>query len=341
MTKTDTVTRLATAGDQKAWDQAASHPLQSWAWGDFRQSMGIPIIRLLTQTDQYITSVNLLTFHHLPFTPLTVGYFPKGALPTKEILNQLQQVGRQQKAIFIQLEPNLISRFKGEIAKLKLLKRAHHPLFTRYTFVLDLTKSEEELLTCMHPKTRYNLRLAQKRGIEIKEDNSPQAFIAYLRLTKETLTRQGFYAHSENYHRQMWQIMHRAGIAHLWTATYQNKVLAAWIIFAWKEMLYYPYGASSREHREVMAPNLLLWEIARWGKKQGFKGFDLWGALGPPPAGGHDPKDPWFGFHRFKEGYKPLLVEFCGSYDLVINPTLYNLYKIADVLRWKWLKFKR
>ena len=86
-----------------------------------------------------------------------------------------------------------------------------------------------------------------------------------------------------------------------------------------------------------MAPALLLWEIALWGKKKGLKKFDLWGAIGPRP----DPKDPWYGFHHFKEGFAPRLVEFAGSFDLVINKTLYTLYTIADTIRWKLLKWRR
>jgi lipid II:glycine glycyltransferase (peptidoglycan interpeptide bridge formation enzyme) len=120
----------------------------------------------------------------------------------------------------------------------------------------------------------------------------------------------------------------------LFTATYENSIIAAWIIFTWKNTVYYPYGASSRLHRDVMAPNLLLWEIARWAKKQGFYYFDLWGAMGPDP----DTKDPWYGFHRFKEGYNPALTESLGSYDLVIHPLRYTLYTLADSARWLILK---
>ena len=132
----------------------------------------------------------------------------------------------------------------------------------------------------------------------------------------------------------MWEILHPDGIAHLWTATLNGEVLAAWVIFTWEKTLYYPYGASSRQHRETMAPTLLLWEIARWGKRQGYKAFDLWGALGPTP----DDHDPWYGFHRFKQGFNPQLVEFVGSFDLVLHPWLYRLYKVADIIRWRMLK---
>ncbi len=324
----------------------SDHPLQSQAWGQFRSEMGIDVVRIHDWQ---------LTFHKIPFTPFTIGYFPKGPMPTKEMLAALDTLGKQKRAIFIQLEPNVVCHCEerndaaisqeqsDEIASLiarndKLLRLSHHPLFTKYTFILDLTKSEEELLQVMHPKTRYNIKVAQKHGVVVKEDNSKEAFEAYLALSRETTNRQGFYAHNETYHRRMWEILFPAGIARLWTAVYQEKILAAWIIFVWKDTIYYPYGASSRKHRETMAPTLLLWEIARWGKRQGYKAFDLWGALGPPPAGGSIENAPWYGFHRFKQGFNPSLIEFMGSYDLILNPLLYRIYTIADKIRWQMLK---
>ncbi len=353
----------ATDRDRTEWDCLASHPLQSWAWGEFRKSTGIDIVRLAVLKNNNsreglvprLSEGWQLTFHKIPHTPFTIGYFPKGPMITRAMLETLEKLGKEKNAIFIQLEPNVTrhcedpERSEGdaaisyaqsnEIASLiarndKLLRPSHHPLFTKETFVLDLTKSEDELLRAMHPKTRYNIRVAQKHGVTIQEDSSDKAFETYLQLTHETTDRQGFYAHDDVYHRRMWETLHPTGIAHLWTATYQGETLASWIIFTWKDTIYYPYGASSREHREVMAPNLLLWEIARWGKSKGFKKFDLWGSLGPNP----DEHDPWFGFHRFKQGFNPELVEFVGSYDLVLYPLLYRFYKVVDKIRWRILR---
>jgi lipid II:glycine glycyltransferase (peptidoglycan interpeptide bridge formation enzyme) len=301
-----------------------SHPLQTPAWGDFRKAMGIDVVRFNGWQ---------LTFHKIPYTPWTVGYFPKGPAPTKKMVSELITLGKQKNAIYIQIEPNTTEKVN--------LKPSHHPLFTKYTFVLDLTKSEDELLAAMHPKTRYNIKVAQKHNVLVAEDNSPAAFGEYLRLTEETTSRQGFYAHNKNYHKTMWKIMHDADIAHLFTASYNGEVLSAWIVFVWKDTVYYPYGSSGRNHREVMAPTLLLWEIATWAKKKGLKHFDLWGAMGPPSADGPDPNDPWYGFHRFKQGFNPRLVEFAGSFDLVIKPFLYSFYTLADTIRWKLLKWKR
>lgn len=305
-----------------------SHPLQSPAWGNFRKVMGLDVARIHGWQ---------LTFHTIPYTPWTIGYFPKGPKPTDNMLNILKTLGKQKNAIFIQLEPNVTINSRYSVIDSQSLKRSHHPLFTKYTFVLDLTRSEEVLLKAMHAKTRYNLKIARKHGVIVQEDNSEHAFEEYLRLSEETTKRQRFYAHNRTYHRTLWHSMRNAGIAHLFTATYQGKTLAAWIIFAYKKTLYYPYGASSRDYREVMAPTLLLWEIALWGKKNGFTSFDLWGSLGPNP----DPRDPWYGFHRFKQGFAPTIVEFIGSYDLVIHPTLYRIYKVANTLRWLFLSLRR
>ena len=331
MKHTAAAVRMAIPPDQKNWNAGVSHPLQSWEWGEFRKSMGIDVVRVNNWQ---------LTFHKIPYSPWTIGYFPKGPAPTKQMIDSLADLGKQKKAIFIQLEPNVHTLSTVHFPLSTSFRPSHHPLFAKYTFVLDLTKSEEELLAAMHPKTRYNIRVAQKHGVVIKEDNSDHAFKEYLRLSEETTVRQGFFAHNRTYHEHMWQSLHKAGIATLWTATLKGKTLAAWIIFAFGDTIYYPYGASIRYQSNVMAPNLLLWEIARWGKQQGYKKFDLWGAMGPPPAGGPDEHDPWYGFHRFKAGYNPALIEFAGSYDLIISPLLYKVYKLTDIIRWKLLKLR-
>lgn len=318
-----------------------SHPLQSPLWGEFRKKTGVKTV---------LADNLLLTIHSIPYTKYKIGYLPKGPMPTKQMLEELKKIGKSENCIFIQIEPKVenIKNLKLKIENLGLVPSAH-PLFTKYTFVLNLTKSEEDLLKNMHPKTRYNIKLAEKKGVRVAEDNSSKAFEQYLHLTKETTKRQNFYAHNEKYHRLMWETLKykKSNIknqkfntnelsAHLLKATYKGKTLVAWILFVLNDTLYYPYGASSTKHREVMASNLMMWEAIKFGKKLGLKKFDMWGSLGPNP----DTKDPWYGFHRFKEGYGPKLIEFTGSYDFVINKKLYFIYKIADKIRWTLLRFK-
>lgn len=312
------------------------HPLQSLEWGKFREKTGIKVVRINNLQ---------LTIHSLPHTKYTIGYFPKGPDIDKKMLDTLLEIGKKENCIFIQLEPN-VKKIDNKKYKLKNLFPSSRPLFTKYTFILDLTKPEDELLKNMNSKTRYNTKLAEKKGVKIIEDNSDKAFEEYLRLTKETTQRQNFYAHSEKYHRLMWETLRQAQgkpinfdklSAHLLKATYNNETLVTWIVFILGDTLYYPYGASSTKHREVMASNLMMWETIKFGKKIGLKNFDMWGALGPNP----DSNDPWYGFHRFKEGYGPDLVEFIGSYDLIINPFMYHIYKTADKIRWALLRIKK
>ncbi len=325
------------------YEGLSQHPLQSQAWGEFRESTGVRVERLLGFDKAEAEGCMQISFHPIPKLPYTVGYFPKGTIPDESMLAALMELGKRENALFIKLEPDYSypPSEKESVEQVRdfLLKNGceeGRPLFTKYSFVIDLQKPEEELMAMLKAKTRYNVRLAQKHGVEIVEDNSEQAFEEYIQLLKETTKRQQFFAHTEKYHRQMWDHMYKAGTARLLKASYQNKTLVVWILFVYKNRLYYPYGASSREHREVMASNLLMWEAIRYGKLKQLKTFDLWGALGPNP----DPKDPWYGFHSFKEGYGGELAEFVGSYDLIVNPPLYTMYRIADRWRWRLLKLK-
>lgn len=324
--------------DKQNFNHSVTHPLQSWEWGEFREKTKIKVLRIGQYDQTNLKNGLQITFHQVPKTNFTIGYAPKCLMPTLEILAALTKIGKENNCIFIKLEPNVPHRPESNEEKFLLANGCINgrPLFTKYTFQLDLTPNEDILLNQMNSKTRYNVRVAQKHGVLVSEDNSYAAFQEYLHLTFTTTKRQKFYAHNTEYHKIMWETLMPSGIAHLLKAIYQNKTLVTWIVFVFNNTLYYPYGASSREHKEVMASNLMMWEVIRFGKLMGCKVFDMWGSLGPNPSS----KDPWYGFHRFKEGYGAKLMEFIGTYDLVINPPMYQLYNLADNIRWKWLRFK-
>lgn len=339
------------------YNEVVNHPLQSYEWGEFRKKTGVKVIRRGLLKGDKIVDGFTLTLHKIPRTKYYIGYLPKSNEPTKEILEELTRIGQEKKCVFIQLEPNVekISNFKFPISNFKIVPAAH-PLFTRYTFFLDLTRTEEELLAKMHSKTRYNIRVAERHKVKIVENNSEESFKHYLKLMLETTSRQGFYAHTPQYHKDLFEILTKSQPPtpntnelsyHLFNALYQPSepstinhkplTLTSWVLFVFKDILYYPYGASSRQHRETMANNLIAWEAIKFGKKLGLTKFDMWGALGPEP----NKKDPWYGFHRFKEGYGAKHVEFIGSYDLIIRPQAYSIYKIANKARWSLLRLRR
>lgn len=328
--------------EKEQFNRVAVHPLQSWEWGDFRKKTGLKVIRLgifdpSTSSGQVkLKATYQLTVHPIPKTNYSVLYFPRGPQPDKLMIAALEKIGQQEKAIFIKMEPNIKKDAKTDQFLLENGCQKGKSLFTKYSFQINLQQTEEELLTKMKPKTRYNIRISQKHNVKISEDNSPETFEKYLELTAETTQRQKFYAHSADYHRKMWSVLQPSGIARLFKAQYKNQTLVTDIFFIFNQVLYYPYGASNREHKEVMAPYGLFWEVIKFGQKMGCKIFDMWGSLGPNPS----PRDPWFGFHHFKEGFGGELVEFIGTYDLVLNPFLYSLYNFANNLRWKFLRLK-
>jgi len=330
------VIREVNLSERSVFNTAVNHPLQSWEWGEFRQKTGVKVIRLGAFESNKLVKGYQVTIHRVPKTSMNVAYFPKGDVPDEMQVEALKRIGGDNNCLFVKLEPNIMANEAVQQYLTSHGCKEGRPLFTRYTFQLDLSKSEAELLAAMKPKTRYNIGVAQRYGVEVAEAVDAQAIEEFVRLTAETTKRQGFYAHDEKYQRLMWEALAPTGMARMLLARYQGKVLAAWVVLVFNGVIYYPYGASSSENREVMASNLMMWEVIRLGKSLGCKTLDMWGALGPNP----NQKDPWYGFHRFKEGYGGQLVEFVGSFDLVLSNTWYGLYRIAEELRWMVLRWK-
>src|SRR3989344_3665933 len=290
--------------EAKEWDKMVDHPMQGWAWGEFRARMGNRVSRVGGDNQYQIIWTRIKT------TSLWFGYCPMAKMPTENDLKLLRDGG-----IGIRFEPNEVM---GAKIPEGLVEGRH--LFKPKTYWIDLTKSEDGLQAAMHPKARYNIRLAQKHGVIISEGASIDD---YLRLIfDKTTQRQKIYAHTDKYHQEL----PRQDFVHMFKAEYKGKGIAAWMLFVWKENVYYAYGAFDDEFRDKMAPVLGLWEIIRWAKKQGYKALDLWGA------------EEGRGFSRFKDQFGPKLVEMVGTYDLPINKPVYYLFRIAEEIRWKILR---
>ncbi len=347
MVSMKSVVREITQKEKAVYDKVVSHIIQSWEWGEFRRKTGVDVVRLGHFDGKKLSSSYQMTFHPVPFSKVTIGYLPKGPMPTKTTVEAIRNVARDKKAAFVKLEPNVIddkrlTRNDERFAKIGLV-RSSKSLFTKYNFLLDLTKDEDQLLAAMHPKTRYNIRLAQKKGVRVYESTRDSDFEIYLKLYFETTRRQKYFGHTPHYHRLMWETLKPAGMTRVLIARYQkpgtrNQVpLVAWMLLNFGDTIYYPYGGSSTEHKEVMASNLVAWEAIRFGKKMKLKTFDMWGALPPQTK----ESDPWYGFHRFKAGYGGKHIQYVGTYDLVLRPSLYQILNVADKLRWTILQVTR
>lgn len=324
-----TIKTLDNAFDKKVYNSAAKHPLQSWEWGEARSEMGIDVLRVGVFEGDELQDVFQCTFHALPYTSLTVGYLPKSSMPTEQVLNYLREEGKKRNALFIKIEPDVQKKkFKETVPS--TLRESPHPLFPKWTQVLDISKSEKDLLTEMKSKTRYNIRLAERKGVKVDEVTNDEGFQQFSKLYFETTARQKYHGHTPGYHKIVFSHL-KDGISHILLASYKDEPLAAYHLFHWNDTLYYPYGGSSDKHRNLMATNLIMWEAIRLGKRLGANKFDMWGSL----PQNYDRSKPWSGFTRFKEGYGTEFVEFIGSYDLVINSPLYSLFNIILSIRKK------
>ena len=304
--------------------------MQSWEWGVAREKMGVGVVRVGEFDGEVIISSFQMTVHSVPYSPFYIGYLPRSSMPSSQTIKFLEDYGKNHNLIYIKIEPNLRnSNFKIQISN---LINSPTPLFPAWTQVIDLTKSETELLAKMKPKTRYNIKLAQKKGVTVREMTTEEGFEIFIKLYFETCKRQHYAGHNYNYHKTLFTELKNT-ISHVLVAYYNDTPIAAYHLFKFNDVLYYPYGGSSDQYREVMGANLLMWEAMKFGKANGCKSFDLWGSLSPA----YDSNNIWSGFPRFKEGFGTRFVEMVGSYDLVVNNLLYKPLILVQKIREKFL----
>lgn len=335
---------------REEWENLVSsshygHVLQSWDWGEFKKLMGNPPSRIGVFDQDKLIACAQYTRHPVPYTQKFIAYLPKGPTASltsslKPILEGLQTSVRESGSVFLKIEPAIPEQETESLEWGKVLseggaRKSQKDVFARHTFFLDLTKTEEEILSGMHEKWRYNIRLSERKGVVIEEKADEASLEEFIQLQRLTSKRNKFYVHEDQYYRNLWLTLQPKGIAHLLVAKFGDKTLASWMLFRYGRTLYYPYGSSGEEGRELMPSHALMWGAIKFGKKLDCARFDLWGASLPNSI-----NDPWWGFTRFKAGFGGNLVSFLGAYDMVIEPRWYRVLNIVDNARWWLLKLK-
>lgn len=314
--------------------QLQKHIVQSELWGQFKQSFG-------TQSLQ--VGDLLITKHKIPFLPYYVGYCARvNFFDQKFGWNELKQVSRQHKIAFIRFDvPNItteqIKRNQGQ----KILQEiktqcvlSPRSTFAKWNVLLDLTKSEQQLIEQLNQKTRYNVRLASKKGVTCKIQNDEQGFEIFFDLLSKTAKRQKYLIHPKSYYKKLFDLFRSQNMLNILVCYHQEVPLASWLLLNYADTLYYPYGGSADQNRNTMASNLIAWEAIKLGQNLNCKVFDMWGAT-------NDKNDPWWGFTHFKLGYGGQLVEYINTYDFVVNKFIYYLFNFSYNTFWGILKFIR
>jgi len=312
----------------------SQHFLQSKYWKEVKEKLGNKIYEI---KDSFFQTTKL------PYIDNYVGYLPRADISHLDF-ELLFKKAKIAKCINIIIDPNnkrseidlkmLIDKLTKEGFSIEVNNNLTVHLLT--TLVIDLTKSEEELLKEMKPKHRYNIKLAIKKQVEIKIDDQEDSFKTFLKLYKDTLHRQGYFGRSEHYLRTIWdtykshQDKEKKDLIKIATAYFQGEPIVSWMILLNEDTIYYPYGGSNEKYKNIMAPYALVWKIIQYGKEKRYKKLDLFGIR----------EDLTDGYSRFKIGFGGSIVHYADTLTLIINKKLYYIYKIAFYIRKKF-KFKQ
>ena len=306
--------------------QKHSQFLQSWEWGEIQEKFGYDVYKIGVEKNNELIAAALLIKKKLFFNKY---YFscPYGPIynnnePFLKLLNEIKKIAKKEKVIFLRAEPN--DKIKNSIKTIDIQPKK--------TLVLNLTKPEDDLLKEMKQKTRYNIRLAEKKGVKIVEThcnaskNPESDFEKFWEIMQTTRQRNKFRLHSKNYYKQMLSIDDEENNdlkIKLFLAKYNNKIIAVDIVCFFGNTATYLHGASLSEFRSIMAPNLLQWHVIKLAKTQGYKYYDFYGI---------DEKK-WPGVTKFKKGFGGEEINYLGTYDLVFDSCKYNLYKLLRKIK--------
>ena len=313
------------------WNQyLQSHPnahvLQTGEWGELKSGFGWEPVCM---TDGE-AGVQIL-FRKLPLG-FTIGYIPKPLMRDRlsEISggfwDEIDSVCKQYRAIFSKLEPDSWNDFPVPEVD-GSVRVSPHNIQPPRTIIIDLKNSEEEILARMKQKTRYNIRLAEKKGVTVRPWNDIESFHKMMLVTGG---RDKFGIHSLEYYRRAYQLFHPKGMCELLVAEYEEKPLAALMVFERGRRAWYFYGASTDEERNRMPTYLLQWEAMKWAKALGCEEYDLWGVPDEEEttleSNFESRHDGLWGVYRFKRGFGGELRRAAQAVDRVYNPLLYWAY---------------
>ena len=318
----------------------SGHLLQASPWGELKARFGWRArrIALADEAGRLLAGAQVL-FRRIP-GGRALAYVPKGPLmdwhdegQASAMLGALHALARQEGAFALTVEPEAPDEpaLAGRLRTLGF-RPAPQAIQPRSTLWLDLQGAPDEWLARMKPKTRYNVRLAARKGVIVR-DATEADLPAFYRLLVQTGERDGFAVHSADYYAAGYRLLVGGGLARLLLATYQDDILAGILVAALGASAWYLWGASGEAGRERMPNYLLHWEAMQWAAARGCRTYDLWGI---PDEVGRAPEKftatvaervgGLWGVYRFKQGFGGRVVRYIGAWDYVYSPLWYAAY---------------
>lgn len=245
-------------------------------------------------------------------------------IKNKEYWNQIQEIAQEENSIFYRIEFDIPRNYKLETSNFGLIK-SFEEMQPEHTLILDLSKTEEEILAQMKQKGRYNIKVAEKNGVKVEKTKSVEGFY---QLYEKTANRQIISYRRKHYFETLLDILNQKDYCWVFNARHENQILASAIVSFYNDKAIYLFGGSSDKMRNVMAPYKLQWEAILEAKRRGCITYDFFGI-----APDDNEKHPWAGVTRFKKQFGGEEVSIYGSYDKVYKPFEYRIFKIAEKLR--------
>jgi len=252
----------------------------------------------------------------------------------KELTDKAKDVAKKYKAFIFRLDPDISNEdkeFKEIIEDLGYktknnIKDINQVIQPKYVFRLNLEgKSEDEIFQKFHSKTRYNIRLATKKGVIVREGTREDLKIFH-DIMKTTGKRDEFFIRSLAYFEKIYDCMGKEHVK-LLIAEYENEPIAAVLPILYGNKVWYLYGGSANEYRNLMPNYLLQWEMIKWAIKSGCDIYDFRGV-----SGFKDENDPQYGVYKFKKGFNGDFVEFINEMYIIFNPIMNFIFNISQSL---------
>ncbi len=327
------------------------HILQSHEWGEVKRFTGWEPLRLAVSDKGTYRATALILKRRLPIFGRSLFYAPRGPVidfrdkTTFDFLTgEVRKLARGHRAIFLKIDPDLPAREFADVTeflKTKGFRKIDKGLGfegvqPRFVFRLDITRSPEELLKQMEGKTRYNIRLAERKGVVINDNCTREDLKAFYQLLQETTKRDEFLVRSYDYFEKLWDVLAPKGMAKLFMARYQGEYIAGTLAFLFGDKCWYIYGASANQHRGVMPNYALQWQMILWAQSRGCRMYDFRGV-----SGDLDPANPLYGLYRFKKGFGAEFTEFIGEFDLPFSTGWYWLWVGMETMQARFYEGKQ
>ena len=307
-------------------DYPNAHLLQMGEWGELKKDFGWKPIRIILNNE---VGCQIL-LRRLPLG-LTLGYMPKPVISNQlsgisgQFWQEVDSICKKNHAIFLKIEPDVWDDPSIYYPSSFIL--SPHNIQPPRTIVISIKEDEDKILARMKPKCRYNIRLAEKKGVTIRAWDDISAFHEMMTVTGG---RDNFGVHSKEYYQRAYELFHSNGTCELLVAEYEGKPLASLMVFANAARAWYVYGASNDQERNRMPTYLLQWEAIRWAKARGCDEYDLWGVPDENEetleANFESRHDGLWSVYRFKRGFGGEVKRAAQALDKIYNPLLYWVY---------------